>query len=109
MEATVTIALKEVEKMKSTIERLEREISRLEAQKDFRLSIDGELYDWKYSKRVFSSRILTFGHAEEVTQKGYLELRNEMETLFNKFINESIYLKFYSKFPRWFHKIFKCD
>lgn len=109
MEATVTIALKEVEQMKSTINNLQREISELKAQKDFRLTIDGDLYDYNSRNRVFSGRVFAYGHLEEVTGKGYQEVRDEMQTLFNKLLSESPYLKFYKKFPKWVHKLLKCN
>jgi len=108
MEATVTITLREIESMKSEIRVLKKEISDLKSQKDFRVSIDGDLYNWKDGNRVFTSRILTFGHLEEVTDKSYKEVKIEMETLFNKLIDNSSYLRFYQKFPKWVHKLFKC-
>ena len=109
MEPTVTITLKEVETLKSTIENLKREVSQLKSQKDFRITIDGTLYDDKQHKYIYSNRVLVYGHLEQVTQNGSKEVKAEMNSLFNKLIEQSIYIKFYRKFPIWVHKIFKCN
>ena len=80
--STVTIPLKELDDLRDKIKNLENKLAEYKVRLDVRLSIVGQ-----------------------VSELDYIELNNEIKT----FIEESLYIRFYRKFPRWFHKLFKCD
>lgn len=108
MKATVTISLEELESLKEEIKILENKNIKLNKQKNFNLSIDGDIYDWKDGKRFYSSRLIVYGDIKLLTEKAYLEFQKEVKELFDKMIENSRYMKFYKIFPKWIHKLFKC-
>jgi hypothetical protein len=104
MEATVTMPLKEVEKLKSTISNLEKENEELKLIVKpihyFRI-----MYDFSRGTSVYNA----FGY--EVINED--EVDNEFEKIvksnFVKIFTKSKENRFYQKFPKWVHKFFKCN
>lgn len=104
MEATVTMPLKEVEKLKSTISKLEKENEELKLivkpTHYFRI-----MYDFSRGTSVYNA----FGY--EIINED--EVDNEFEKIvksnFEKIFTKSKENRFYQKFPKWVHKFFKCN
>lgn len=104
MEATVTMTLKEVEKLKSTISKLEKENEELKSivkpTHYFRI-----MYDFSRGTSVYNA----FGY--EIINED--EVDNEFEKIvksnFEKIFTKSKENRFYQKFPKWVHKFFKCN
>jgi hypothetical protein len=104
MEATVTMSLKEVEKLKLTISNLEKENEELKSivkpTHYFRI-----MYDFSKGTSVFNA----FGY--EVLNEDNVD--NEFEEIvksnFEDIFTKSKENKFYQKFPKWVHRLFKCQ
>ena len=104
MEATVTMTLKEVERLKSTISNLHKENEELKSivkpSHYFRV-----YYDFSKGASVFNA----FGY--EVLNEDNVDNRFEeiVKSNFEHIFTKSKENKFYQKFPKWVHKFFKCD
>jgi len=104
MEATVTMTLKEVERLKSTISNLHKENEELKSIKKpthyFKV-----YYDFSSGTSVYN----TFGceviNEDKVDNRFGEIVRLNFQDIFTK----SKENRFYQKFPKWVHKFFKCD
>jgi hypothetical protein len=104
MEATVTMSLKEVEKLKLTISNLEKENEELKSivkpSHYFRI-----MYDFSKGTSVFNA----FGYEvlnEDNVDNAFEEIvKSNFEDIFTK----SKENRFYQKFPKWVHRLFKCQ
>jgi hypothetical protein len=104
MEATVTLSLKEIEKLKSTLKRLEDENVELKLRMEPTHYVR-VFYDFSRGTSVFN----TFG-CEVINEDNIDNRFNEIvESNFNEIFTKSKENKFYQKFPRWVHRLLKCD
>jgi regulator of replication initiation timing len=104
MEATVTLSLKEIEKLKSTLKRLEDENVELKLRMEPTHYVR-VLYDFSRGTSAFNA----FG-CEVINQDNIDNRFNEIvESNFNEIFTKSKENKFYQKFPRWVHRLLKCD
>lgn len=104
MEATVTMPLKEVEKLKSTISKLEKENEELKSivkpTHYFRI-----MYDFSRGTSVYNSFGYEIINEDEVDNEFEKIVKSNFEIIFTK----SKENRFYQKFPKWVHKFFKCN
>ena len=103
MEATVTISLKE------QLKQAKEEAAKYENQKEFNIIFDFDIYDSKSHKRFKDYRVNTYGDLELLKQADtWKEYRELIKQHVDKIISESEILRFYNKFPKWIHRLFKC-
>lgn len=104
MEATVTMPLKEVEKLKSTISKLEKENEELKSivkpTHYFRI-----MYDFSRGTSVYNPYGYEIINEDEVDNEFEKIIKSNFEKIFTK----SKENRFYQKFPKWVHKFFKCN
>jgi len=104
MEATVTMSLKEVEKLKLTISNLEKENEELKSMVKpthyFRI-----MYDFSKGTSVFNAFGYEVLNEDNVDNRFKEIVKSNFEDIFTK----SKENKFYQKFPKWVHKILKCS
>ena len=109
MEAIVNIGLKELEELKEELKRSKEETNRYKNQKEFNITFDCDIYDSKNRKRILDYRTLTYGNVDLLKQyDNWQEFQKIVKESFDKLVNESEILRFYNKFPKWIHKLFKC-
>ena len=109
MEAVVTISLRELEGYKKDIENLKQEVNRYKLQKEFNIYIDCNIYKFGQD-RQYKYRTSTYGNIKLLKQGNtFDEVKKVMNETFDTMINNSVELKFYRKFPKWIHKLFKCN
>lgn len=104
MEATVTITLKEVEKLKSIISKLEKENEELKLivkpTHYFRI-----MYDFSKGTPIYNAWGCEIINEDEVDNEFEKIIKSNFEKIFTK----SKENRFYQKFPKWVHKFFKCN
>lgn len=100
MEATVTISLKELEKLKQELAQAKEEALKYEHQKEFNITFDCDIYDYKSHKRITDYRVMTYGDVDLLKQAdNWKELQSLVKESFDKLLKESEILSFYNKFP----------
>ncbi len=106
MEATVTMSLKEVEKLKLTISNLEKENEELKSMvKPSPSHYFSVYYDFSMGTSVFNAFGCEVFNEDNVDNRFEEIVKSNFEDIFTK----SKENKFYQKFPKWVHKILKCD
>lgn len=109
MEATVTIALSEVESLKKQVKDLKEESNRYKNQKEFNITFDCQIYDNISGKRIQKYSVMTYGNFELLKENNnWKEIQSLTKEAFEQLLSESNILKFYNKFPNWAHKLLKC-
>jgi hypothetical protein len=104
MEGSVTMSIKELDKLRLKITSLENKVSELELIKKpshyFRV-----LYDFTKGTTAYNS----WGY--EIINEDNIDNRFEeiVKSNFEEILTRSKENKFYRKFPKWIHKLLNCD
>jgi hypothetical protein len=107
---TVTLELSEYENLKKELLCLKQEVNNLNEQKNFKVVIDLDIYNWRDDdKRENGYRVLSYGSLEQVTNNTYTEVRNMISEHVDVSIKKSKMYRFYNKFPKWFIKLLGCE
>lgn len=108
METTVTISLKKLDELREKLKQAEEKALKFKNQKEFNITFDCDIYDFKSYKRITNYRIMTYGDVSLLKQAdNWKELQSLIKESFDKLLKESEILSFYNKFPKWIHKLFK--
>jgi hypothetical protein len=102
MEATVTITLREIEKIKSDLKKLKEEKYELEKivkpSHYFRI-----YYDFSRGTSVYNAFGYDVLNEDDVENKFDEIVKSNFENIFT----QSVQVKFYNKFPKWVHRLLK--
>lgn len=105
---TVTISLQELDELRKKLKQAEEEALKYKHQKEFNITFNCDIYDYKSHKRITDYRVMTYGDVDLLKKAdNWKELQSLVKESFDKLLKESEILSFYNKFPNWIHKINK--
>lgn len=110
--AMVNIPLKEVEELKASIEKLKTKVQQWKAKTDYTLTISVDINSWADPSIVEGSSYwcMTYGNIELLQADAHWkEIQGVGLKAFTEMIENSVVVKFYRKFPKWVHKLMKCE